>query len=176
MPPILRGRPRHPAEPADGTLAIHGPTTTRPCAFCAIVDGTAPAEIVLRTEELVGFLDTKPLFHGHVLLVPTTHVETYDQLDPGAVADLARTVQKVQRAVESAMGADGSLLIVNNVVSQSVPHLHQHVIPRRRRDGLRFWLGPRHPYGSAGEVRATGDAIRTALDASPGDDDVTPPG
>lgn len=137
------------------------------CAFCAIVAGEAPAEVVWRSPRLVAFLDTKPLFHGHVLVVPVEHVVTYDGLSPEAVADLAVAVQRIQRAVESAMDADGSLLIVNNVVSQSVPHLHQHVIPRRRKDGLRFWLGPRHPYGGPEQMASTGAAIREALAAQP---------
>lgn len=139
----------------------------RPCAFCAIVAGSAPAEVVWRGDRFVAFLDTKPLFQGHVLVVPVDHVVTYDALGAEAVAELAVLVQRIQRAVEEATEADGSLLIVNNVVSQSVPHLHQHVIPRRRRDGLRFWLGPRHPYDGPEHLAATGAAIRAALEAQP---------
>jgi histidine triad (HIT) family protein len=139
--------------------------TPTACTFCAIVAGDAPAEVVLRTDTLVAFLDVQPVFHGHVLVVPTNHVVTYDELDPTTVARLAVTVQQLQRAVEAAMDADGSLLIVNNVVSQSVPHLHQHVIPRRRKDGLRFWLGPRHPYDGAEQRAETGRRIRAALEA-----------
>ncbi len=116
-----------------------------------------------RDERVVGFLDIRPLFHGHVLLVPTEHVATYDQLDADGVDHLARTTQRMQVAVEQACDADGSMLLVNNVVSQSVPHLHQHVIPRRRGDGLRIWLGPRHPYASDDEREATAAAIRAAL-------------
>ncbi|QGG95402.1 HIT family protein [Actinomarinicola tropica] len=137
----------------------------QPCAFCAIVAGEAPAHEVLRTERFVAFLDVKPLFHGHVLVVPTTHVVTFDELPAPYAAELAVTTQQVQRAVERATGADGSLLIVNNVVSQSVPHLHQHVIPRRRRDGLRFWLGPRHPYEGAEHAAGVAAGIREALAA-----------
>ena len=133
------------------------------CTFCAIVDGTAPAEIVHRTEELVAFLDVRPLFHGHVLLVPARHIVTFDELPSAIALEFVLTVQRLQRAVEATTGADGSLLIVNNVVSQSVAHLHQHVIPRRRKDGLRFWLGPRHPYDSAEHMRAVGESIRDAL-------------
>ncbi len=136
---------------------------SKPCAFCAIVAGDADASIVWRDDDLVGFLDIRPLFHGHVLLVPTTHVATYDELAPELVAHLAATTQVIQRAVESACGADGSMLLVNNVVSQSVPHLHQHVIPRRKGDGLRLWLGPRHPYADDAEREATAQRIRDAL-------------
>lgn len=136
---------------------------TRPCAFCAIAAGDAPAAEVWRDDRIVAFLDIKPLFHGHVLLVPTHHVATYDQLEPTMVEHLAATTQRMQRAVETACGADGSMLLVNNVVSQSVPHLHQHVIPRRKGDGLRLWLGPRHPYRSDDEREATAAGIRAAL-------------
>lgn len=144
-----------------------GVVTTGPCTFCAIVAGEAPAEEVLRTEGVVAFLDVKPLFHGHVLVVPTTHVVTYAELPPDDLAELATQVQRLQVAVEAATGADGSLLIVNNVVSQSVPHLHQHVIPRRRGDGLRVWLGPRHPYDGPDHARATAAAIRAAMGEPP---------
>lgn len=139
---------------------------TRPCPFCAIVDGTAPAEVVFRSDDLVGFLDVRPLFHGHVLLVPTSHIATFDELPARLAEEFVLTVQRLQRAVQRAMDADGSLLIVNNVVSQSVPHLHQHVIPRRRNDGLRWWLGPRRPYESGEHSAATGAAIRAALGQS----------
>ena len=136
---------------------------SKPCAFCAIVAGDADASIVWHDDDLVGFLDIRPLFHGHVLVVPTVHVATYDQLPPDLVSHLAATTQTVQRAVESACGADGSMLLVNNVVSQSVPHLHQHVIPRRKGDGLRLWLGPRHPYTDDAERESTAQRIRDAL-------------
>lgn len=137
---------------------------TRSCPFCAIVAGDAPASVVWRDDRLVAFLDIRPLFHGHVLIVPTSHVVTYDEIDLGLLAHLATTTQRVQRAVESACDADGSMLLVNNVVSQSVPHLHQHVIPRRKGDGLRLWLGPRHPYASDQERESTAERIRSALE------------
>ncbi len=134
------------------------------CAFCAIITGDADAEIVLRTDHFVAFLDIRPVFAGHVLLVPRQHVTTFEQLPGELGAEFVTCGQRLERAVETAMGADGSLLIVNNVVSQSVPHLHLHVIPRRRRDGLRLWLGPRHPYPSAQQRGDTGRLIRAALD------------
>lgn len=142
-----------------------GRVTDRPCPFCAIAAGGAPAEVVWRSEAFVGFLDTAPLFHGHVLLAPVDHVPTFDQLAPTLLAPFGEAVQRIQRAVEAALGADGTLLIVNNVVSQSVPHLHQHVIPRRRKDGLRFWLGPRHPYQSDEQRAEVAGRIRAALEA-----------
>ena len=136
---------------------------TRPCAFCAIVAGDAPASIVWRDDRLVGFLDIRPLFVGHVLIAPTRHVPTYDQLDGDLVAHLAATTQRMQRAVTEACGADGSMLLVNNVVSQSVPHLHQHVIPRRTGDGLRIWLGPRQRYDSRAAQEEMAAKIRHSL-------------
>lgn len=98
---------------------------------------------MLRTDTLVAFLDRRPLFAGHTLLVPTVHVQTYAELPLELAHEWVDTSQRLERAVEAAMGADGSMILVNNVVSQSVPHLHLHVIPRTRGDGLRFWLGPR---------------------------------
>jgi histidine triad (HIT) family protein len=138
----------------------------RVCTFCAIVAGDAPASVVWRDDVVVGFLDIRPLFPGHVLLVPSRHVATYDGLDADVVAHLAATTQTMQRAVEAACGADGSMLLVNNIVSQSVPHVHQHVIPRRKGDGLRIWLGPRHPYPDDASREATAAAIRSQLGSS----------
>ncbi len=133
--------------------------------FCRIVAGELPAHEVLRTDALVAFLDSHPLFPGHVLLVPTVHVQTHDALPLDLALDWLDASQRLQRAVEQATGADGALLLVNNVVSQSVPHVHQHVIPRRRGDGLRFWLGPRRPYADDARAAATATAaaIRAAL-------------
>ena len=139
------------------------PSDATHCAFCAIARGEAPAHEVYRDDELVAFLDTKPLFHGHTLLIPTQHVTTYDELPVGLAREWLDVSQRVQRAVESAMGSEGSLMIVNNVVSQSVPHLHLHVIPRTKGDGLRFWLGPRHPYRSEEAAAETAARIADAL-------------
>ena len=134
------------------------------CTFCAIVAGEVAAEVVHADATSVAFLDHRPLFHGHTLLAPREHVVTLADLPQPALAPLCATWQRLQRAVEAATGADGSLLLVNNVVSQSVPHLHLHVIPRRFSDGLRFWLGPRVRYGGdAPSAAATADAIRAAL-------------
>lgn len=138
-----------------------------PCVFCAIVAGDESAEVVHRSENLVAFLDVHPLFPGHVLLVPTVHVQTYDDLPVELADQWLRTGQALQRAVESATGAEGALLLVNNVVSQSVPHVHQHVIPRDRGDGLRFFLGPRRRYGP-GEASEVASRIREELRAAEG--------
>ncbi len=132
--------------------------------FCLIVEGAATAHVVHSDEDLVAFLDTRPLFLGHTLLVPRRHVETLahlpSELGPGFLA----CAQALERAVERAMAADGSLVLVNNVVSQSVPHLHLHVIPRRRGDGLRFWLGPRTRYRDEEHAGATAAAIAAHYD------------
>ena len=131
--------------------------------FCAIVAGTSPAHEVLRTDDVVAFLDRHPLFPGHVLLVPTVHVQTHDDIPLTLAEPWLRASQQLQRAVEAATGSEGALLIVNNVVSQSVPHVHQHVIPRRRGDGLRVWLGPRGRYRDDAEAAETAARIRDAL-------------
>lgn len=135
------------------------------CAFCAIVRGEAPADEVYRDESFVAFLDAHPVFRGHVLMAPVEHLQTYDQLPLRLAPDWVRISQRLQLAVEGAMDAEGSLLIVNNVVSQSVPHLHLHVIPRSRGDGLRFWLGPRTDYDGPEDAAAVAARIRAALAA-----------
>ena len=133
------------------------------CPFCAIVAADAPAERILETEHLVAFLDVRPLFRGHTLLVPRAHLRLLSDLPTELAAEFLTTAQRLERAVEDGLGAAGSMILVNNVVSQSVPHLHLHVIPRNPKDGLRFWLGPRQRYDAehpAGEYAAK---IRAAL-------------
>lgn len=145
------------AAPGGTRAAFTERGSEKPCAFCAIVRGEASAHEVYRDGDVVAFLDLHPVFRGHTLLVPVAHVSTYDELPLESATAWMRASQLVQRGVERAMGSDGSLLIVNNVISQSVPHVHLHVIPRSRGDGLRFWLGPRTRYaddGEAGEVAA----------------------
>jgi histidine triad (HIT) family protein len=135
------------------------------CAFCAIIRGEVLAEIVYADELCLAFLDHRPLFHGHVLLVPREHVITLAELPAPAVGPYMIVAQQLERAVESAMASDGSLVLVNNVVSQSVPHLHVHVIPRKFKDGLRFWLGPRVKYDDEVTLGGTAQRIRDALAA-----------
>jgi histidine triad (HIT) family protein len=148
---------------AESRAAYSPRGTVAKCVFCDIVTGTTPAREVFRSDDFVAFLDTHPVFPGHVLMVPTVHVQTYDELPVELADPWLRTSQALQRAVEAATDADGSLLIVNNVVSQSVPHLHLHLIPRHRDDGLRFWLGPRDAYASPEEADAAAAGIRAAL-------------
>ena len=120
---------------------------------------------ILETERLIAFLDHRPLFRGHTLLVPKLHIRLFSDLPADWVPEFSGTAQRLERAVEDGLGADGSMILVNNVVSQSVPHLHLHVIPRNFRDGLRFWLGPRHPYDDDHPAEAFADRIRAALPA-----------
>ena len=133
------------------------------CVFCAIIRGDEKAVIILETERLMAFLDHRPVFRGHTLLVPKLHVRLLSDLPADQVPEFFLTAQRLERAVEDGLGADGSMILINNVVSQSVPHLHLHVIPRNFKDGLRFWLGPRHPYDAADPAEGYADRIRAAL-------------
>ena len=133
------------------------------CIFCAIVAGEAEAEIVHSDELAVAFLDQRPLFHGHVLLVPRDHHETLADLPADQVGPLFELVQRMSVAVRDGMGAKGSFVAMNNKVSQSVPHLHVHVVPRTKGDGLRGFFWPRTKYKDD-SMAATGAAIRAALD------------
>lgn len=133
------------------------------CVFCTIIRGEAAADRILETERLLAFLDHRPLFRGHTLLVPKTHLRLLSDLPADQAAEFLTTAQRLERAVEDGLGAAGSMILVNNVVSQSVPHLHLHVIPRNPKDGLRFWLGPRHPYDAGDPAGAYAARIRAAL-------------
>jgi histidine triad (HIT) family protein len=137
------------------------------CAFCAIIRGEEKAVTILETDQLIAFLDHRPLFLGHTLLVPKQHVVLLSDLPADQVPEFFRTAQRLERAVEDGLAADGSMILINNVISQSVPHLHLHVIPRNKKDGLRFWLGPRQKYDQAGDAAAEAYAarIRAALPA-----------
>jgi histidine triad (HIT) family protein len=141
------------------------------CAFCAIISGEQQAVTVLQTERLIAFLDHRPLFLGHTLLVPKKHFRLLSDLPADWALEFFTTAQRLERAVEDGLGADGSMILVNNVVSQSVPHLHLHVIPRNRKDGLRFWLGPRHRYDADHPAEEFAEKIRAALP-----DPIGPPG
>ena len=133
------------------------------CAFCAIIRGEEKAVIILETERLIAFLDHRPLFLGHILLAPKRHLPLLSDLPADQVPEFFRTAQRLERGVEDGLGADGSMILINNVVSQSVPHLHLHVIPRNKRDGLRFWLGPRQHYDTPAQAETYADKIRAAL-------------
>ena len=133
------------------------------CVFCQIVAGELPAELVLETEDLVAFLDTRPVFKGHVLLVPREHLETLPDL-PAALRDpFLEAAQRIAVAVKDALGAQGSFVAINNTVSQSVPHLHLHVVPRTKGDGLRGFFWPRHRYADDHEATAYAERLRASL-------------
>lgn len=133
------------------------------CTFCAIVSGELAATMIHEDDRMVAFLDHKPVFRGHTLLVPREHMTLLSDLPSELVGEFFLMAQRLERAVEDGLGTDGSMILINNVVSQSVPHLHLHVIPRRRKDGLRFWLGPRHPYDEEHPVQTYAEKIRAAL-------------
>jgi histidine triad (HIT) family protein len=133
------------------------------CAFCEIVAGRRPADLVFGEADAVGFLDSRPLFPGHTLLVPREHHETLDVLPESLLVPLISAAQRLEAAVRKAVDAEGTFLAVNNRVSQSVPHLHVHVVPRSRGDGLRGFFWPRHGYEDDAHRLRVAQAIRDAL-------------
>lgn len=137
------------------------------CAFCAIVRGEADAHLVHDDERVIAFLDRAPLIKGHVIVAPRAHVETFDELPPDLVAPLFGVVQRISRAFPSALGADGSYTAINTRVSQSVPHVHVHVVPRRQGDGLfragMVWIRRRYDEGEGAQLAAR---LREAIAAS----------
>ncbi len=136
------------------------------CVFCSIVAGELPAHIVLDEPQIIGFLDTRPVFKGHVLLVPREHVKTLLELSSTLREPVFEAAQRLAAAVVEGLGAQGSLVAMNNVVSQSVPHLHVHVVPRTKGDGLRGFFWPRTKYAS--DAEATEYAGRLAGALAPG--------
>lgn len=137
--------------------------TTEPCLFCAIATGSVPATVIFEDEVSLAFLDHRPVFHGHVLLVPRTHVATLDELPDALAGPMLRNTSLFSRAVQTALAADGSFVATNTRVSQSVPHLHIHVIPRKRGDGLRGFFWPRTTYRDEAHMEETGQAIANAV-------------
>jgi histidine triad (HIT) family protein len=133
------------------------------CLFCEIVAGTVPAQVVLSDEVAVAFLDTRPVFKGHVLVAPREHYVTLADLPAGLVGPLFLRVQQVSAAMPAAFGAQGSFVGENNVVSQSVPHLHVHVVPRTKGDGLRGFFWPRGRYADEAEAASYAQRLRDVL-------------
>ncbi len=133
------------------------------CVFCRIVAGEVPAHFVLEDKDTVAFLDARPVFKGHVLVVPRQHYETLGSLPPEGVGPLFGQVRLLSVAVPAALGAQGTFVALNNVVSQSVPHLHVHVVPRTKGDGLRGFFWPRQRYASEEEAAQYARRIRDAL-------------
>lgn len=146
---------------AHGAETDHG--TEAACAFCRIVAGDQPAHEVLRDNVAVAFLDTRPLFPGHTLLVPRRHVMTLPDLPGAEVAPLFERVRVLSAAVRDATGAQGSFVAINNQVSQSVPHLHVHVVPRTKGDGLRGFFWPRMRYDDDAHAASVAAAIAGSL-------------
>ena len=122
------------------------------CLFCRIVTGEVPAVVVYEDDDAVAFLDHRPLFQGHTLLVPRKHVETLGELPVSLVEPFFKTAQLLSRVVEKALDAEGTFVAMNNRVSQSVPHLHVHVVPRRKKDGLKGFFWPRTKYKNEEEM------------------------
>jgi histidine triad (HIT) family protein len=136
------------------------------CLFCRIAAGEAEALRVAGDEHCVAFLDHRPLFPGHVLLVPRLHVATLTDLPDPLLAPLMRWTRALARAVEEALPAEGAFVALNHKVSQSVPHLHVHVVPRRRGDGLKGFFWPRHPYRDAAHAEEVRAAIAARLNST----------
>jgi histidine triad (HIT) family protein len=130
------------------------------CVFCAIAAGEMSAQVVFEDADSIAFLDSHPLFPGHVLLCPREHYVTLTDLPSELTAPVFKTTQLLAKAVESALDAEGTFIAINNRVSQTVPHLHIHVVPRRRRDGLKGFFWPRQQYRD-GEAR---EAVRDAIE------------
>lgn len=150
--------------PRPGTVDSTSSDPVAGCAFCAIVAGTEPADVVVETADAIGFLDRSPLFAGHVLVVPRIHVGVLAELT--GVGPFFELVQRVSEVMPTALGAQGSFVGMNNRVSQSVPHLHVHVVPRTKGDGLRGFFWPRRKY-AAGEATTVAGVLRKALAERP---------
>jgi histidine triad (HIT) family protein len=133
------------------------------CIFCGIIGGEVAAPIVFEDETTIAFLDHRPVFPGHCLLVPREHFETLADLPGDLVAPFFTSVQLLARAVELALEADGTFVGINNRVSQSVPHLHVHIVPRRRKDGLRGFFWPRHKYENAEQMHLIQKVIASTI-------------
>jgi len=137
------------------------------CVFCSIAEGSVPAHLVLDEPEVVAFLDARPVFKGHVLVAPRAHVHTLLDVSEELMPVLMRAAQRTAAAVVAGLGSQGSFVAMNNVVSQSVPHLHVHVVPRTKGDGLRGFFWPRTRYTDDSEAKEYAARLRAAL-ASPG--------
>ncbi|MCL8025629.1 HIT family protein [Nocardioides bruguierae] len=140
------------------------PGRARDCVFCAIAAGEADADVVLATDDLVAFLDRRPVFPGHVLLVPRRHVGTLPDLPADLRDPFLAAAQRIATAVVDGLGAQGSWVSINNTVSQSVPHLHLHVVPRTKGDGLKGFFWPRRGYADDAARAGTAERLRAALE------------
>ena len=134
------------------------------CRFCQIVSGDEPGHVVFEDERTLAFLDNRPLFPGHSLLVPRDHYETLGDLPDELVSPLFENARLLSVAIPKAVKKPGSFVAMNNVVSQSVPHLHVHVVPRKPKDGLRGFFWPRTKYESDDQMREVAERVRRAVD------------
>jgi histidine triad (HIT) family protein len=134
------------------------------CVFCDIVAGGVPAHVVFEDEVSLAFLDLRPLFLGHTLLAPKVHVETLADLPDELIVPYFSAARLLSRAMEEVLDAQGSFVAMNNKVSQSVPHLHIHVVPRRRKDGLRGFFWPRSKYASEDEMAEVASGLRAGIE------------
>lgn len=142
------------------------PSSDPSCAFCSIIAGTSDAAEVHRDESVVIFLDIRPLFHGHCLVVPLDHHERLADLPSADVEGLFRRVQVLSDVMQEPFGAQGSFVAMNNIVSQSVPHLHVHVVPRTKGDGLKGFFWPRTRYDSDEHMQTIADELGLAFAAT----------
>jgi histidine triad (HIT) family protein len=133
------------------------------CLFCGIVNGEVSASVVFKDDISIAFLDHRPLFPGHCLLIPKNHFETLNDLPPELVGPFFKNVQLLARAIELALEAEGSFVAMNNRISQSVPHVHVHIVPRRKKDGLKGFFWPRNKYESKDELLKVQKSIQAAI-------------
>ncbi len=138
-------------------------SSNKNCIFCKIIRGELSGAIVFEDDHALAFLDHRPLFPGHCLLVPKTHYETLADLPVNLLAPLFATAQLLARAVEMGLQAEGSFVAMNNRISQSVPHLHVHIVPRRKHDGLKGFFWPRQPYKNDTEISETKNLLKATI-------------
>lgn len=137
--------------------------TDEKCAFCKIIRSEAPAYIVFEDQISLAFLDIRPLFPGHCLLLPKAHYETLADLPASLVSSLFQNAQRMERAIEEGLKADGTFVAINNRVSQSVPHMHIHIVPRHKNDGLKGFFWPRQSYKDEATILAIRDTLRSYI-------------
>jgi histidine triad (HIT) family protein len=135
------------------------------CAFCQVIAGAQRGAVIFEDERSLAFLDNRPLFPGHTLLVPKEHFEALPDLPADLLGPFFAHAQRLARAMETGLGAEGSHIAINNRVSQSVPHLHVHVVPRRKKDGLKGFFWPRQKYESEGQMEEVAARLRAAMGA-----------
>ena len=142
---------------------VSEPHDSKTCAFCRIIRGEEIASIVFEDSVSLAFLDRRPLFPGHCLLVPREHFETLADLPASLVGPLFQNAQLLERAIEEGLAADGTFVAINNRVSQSVPHVHIHLVPRHRKDGLKGFFWPRQRYQDDADLRQVQETLRAAI-------------